>query len=167
MYLRSEVWCCSSVSSYYHPSDKRKNGREERKGCLCLWMQGVEGVRMQGGRKGGEELCMCVCMCVGGERGRRRYQITPLPLCPLCCLLALSVLCTSKLNLSWEGANSGAWGTGHKEGGLPALLHQSSGGPRGAELATDDDKPDVIRDWVRTWASMYVCVRWGWKEEPR
>lgn len=46
--------------------------------------------------------------------------------------------------------NSGAWGNGYMEGGQPALLHQSSRGPRGAELATDDDKPDAIRDWART-----------------
>ena len=45
--------------------------------------------------------------------------------------------------------NSGAWGTGRAQRGPPALLHQSGGGPRGAELPADDDKPDAIRDWGR------------------
>lgn len=64
------------------------------------------------------------------------------------------------------------WGTGYTQGGLPALLHQSSWGPRGAELATDDDKSDAIRDWagpehacvcvcVLKPVRVYACVRWG------
>ena len=129
---------------------------------------GVAGCR----KRRGEDVCVCVCVCVSEVTGgRRRYQITPLPLCPLCCLLVLSVLCTSKLNLSREGVNSGCEGRVIRREACLLCSIRAAGAPEEPSwplTMTSQMQSGIgpgpsmsVCVCVRRPVRVYACVRWG------
>lgn len=158
MYLRSEAWCCSSSSLFFcHPSDKRKKWVKGKKMDVFVW--GCREWRGWGCRVQEKERrrCVCVCVCVSEVTGgRRRYQITSLPPCPLCCLLVLSVLCTSKFNLSWEGVNSGCGGRVTRREACLLCSIRAAGAPE--ELSWPLTMTSQMQSGIGPGPSMPVCV---------
>ena len=178
MCLKSETCGSSSclLYSFCQIHQDRGDGTEEKRMSLYEdagnWHE--RGAEWRKKMRERESVCVracarvCVYVCVREKEvkgGRRRYHISSLPLYPLCCLLVLSVLGTSKLNLSWDGVNSG-WGGGWGGGGVGGLVVKwriwretssgSSRGPWSAEFSAL--MTSQMQSEIGPWASLCVCV---------